>query len=69
MIGFDKLKLNKQLIRSVAELGYHVPKEVQQKTLSRINGGQDVIAIAPEGAGKTTAYVLGVLNRYKTTKT
>ena len=31
MTGFDKLKLNKQLIRSVAELGYHVPKEIQQK--------------------------------------
>jgi superfamily II DNA/RNA helicase len=64
MTGFDKLKLNKQLIRSVAELGYTVPKEIQQKTLTRIIGGQDIIAIAPEGSGKTTAYVLGTLNRF-----
>jgi superfamily II DNA/RNA helicase len=64
MAGFDKLKLNKQLIRSLNELGYTTPKEVQQKALTRIIGGQDIITIAPEGAGKTTTYVLGTLNRF-----
>jgi len=64
MTGFDKLKLNKQLIRSVNELGYAAPKEVQQKTLTRIIGGQDIITIAPEGFGKTTTYVLATLNRF-----
>jgi superfamily II DNA/RNA helicase len=64
MAGFDKLKLNKQLIRSVTELGYDTPKEIQQKTLTRIIGGQDIIAIAPEGFGKTTTYVLSTLNRF-----
>jgi superfamily II DNA/RNA helicase len=64
MAGFDKLKLNKQLVRSLTELGYTTPKDVQQKTLTRIVGGQDIITIAPEGAGKTTTYVLGTLNRF-----
>ncbi|MDB5031415.1 DEAD/DEAH box helicase [Mucilaginibacter sp.] len=64
MAGFDKLKLNKQLVRSVNEVGYTAPKEVQQKTLTRIMGGQDIITIAPEGFGKTTAYILGALNRF-----
>jgi ATP-dependent RNA helicase RhlE len=64
MAGFDKLKLNKQLVRSVTEAGYTAPKEIQQKTLTRIIGGQDIIAIAHEGAGKTTAYILGTLNRF-----
>ena len=32
--------------------------------LTRIAGGQDVIGIGPEGAGKTTAFVLGTLNRF-----
>jgi superfamily II DNA/RNA helicase len=64
MAGFDKLKLNKQLIRSVAEVGYAAPKEVQLKTLTRIIGGQDLIAIAPEGFGKTTTYILSTLNRF-----
>lgn len=60
----DKIKLNKQLLRSVAELGYATPKEIQQRTMSRIAGGQDLIAIGPEGCGKTTAYVLSVLNKF-----
>ena len=61
----DKLKLNKQLVRSVTEAGFLTPKEVQVKTLSRIIGGQDLVVIGPEGSGKTTAYILGVLTRLK----
>lgn len=61
----DKLKLNKQLVRSVTDAGFLTPKEIQVKTMSRIIGGQDIIAIGPEGCGKTTTYVLGVLNRLK----
>ncbi len=64
MAGFDKLKLNKQLVRSVTELGYTTPTELQQKTLTRIIGGQDIIVIGHEGSGKTTTYVLGTLNRF-----
>ncbi|QXV67703.1 DEAD/DEAH box helicase [Mucilaginibacter sp. 21P] len=65
MAWAEKFKLNKQLVRSLTEAGFDNPKELQQKTLSRINGGQDVIAIAPEGGGKTTTLVLATLNRFK----
>jgi superfamily II DNA/RNA helicase len=61
----EKLKLSKQLLKSVTEAGFLTPKEIQNKTLSRIIGGHDIIAVAPEGSGKTTAYVLGVLSRLK----
>ena len=44
-------------------MGYFAPTEIQQKTLARIYGGQDLIAIAPNGSGKTTAYVMAVSNR------
>ncbi|MDP9080157.1 MAG: DEAD/DEAH box helicase [Bacteroidota bacterium] len=65
MAWSEKLKLSKQLIRAVTEAGYNSPKEVQQKTLARIYGGQDVIVVGPEGCGKTTTYILAVLNRIK----
>jgi len=65
MAWSEKLKLNKQLVRSVTETGYLAPKEIQLKTLSRINGGQDVIVIGPDGCGKTTTYILAVLNQLK----
>lgn len=49
----------------MTEAGFLGPKEIQLKTMSRILGGQDIIAIGPEGSGKTTNYVLGVLMRLK----
>ncbi|PRY52371.1 ATP-dependent RNA helicase RhlE [Arcticibacter pallidicorallinus] len=63
----EKIKLSKQLVRSVTEAGYLVPKEIQLRTMSRIIGGQDIIAVGPEGCGKTTTYILGVLMRLKQT--
>ncbi|WP_224750950.1 DEAD/DEAH box helicase [Mucilaginibacter pankratovii] len=64
MVWADKFKLNKQLVKSVTEAGFDVPKEIQLKTLTRITGGQDVIGIGPEGCGKTTTLVLATLNRF-----
>lgn len=64
MAWLDKLKLKKSLVQSLNEAGFLAPKEIQQKTLARINGGQDVIAIGPEGCGKTTTYILAALNKF-----
>lgn len=50
------------------DLGYFTAKEFQLRSLSRIIGGHSIIGIAPEGAGKTTSYVLGVLMRLKYTE-
>jgi ATP-dependent RNA helicase RhlE len=47
------------------ELGYFSAKEFQLKSFSRIMGGHNIIGIAPEGAGKTTTYVLAILMRLK----
>lgn len=66
-VSLDKLKLSKRLHASMNDLGYFTATEFQLKSLSRIIGGHDIIGIAPEGAGKTTAYVLGVLMRLKHT--
>jgi len=66
-VSLEKLKLSKRLTATMTELGYLAPKEVQSRCISRILGGQDVIAIAPEGAGKTTTYVLSTLMKLKFT--
>jgi superfamily II DNA/RNA helicase len=67
-VSLEKLKLSKRLHTSMTDLGYFTAKEIQLKSLSRIIGGQSMIGIAPEGAGKTTTYVLGVLMRLKYTR-
>jgi len=66
-VSLEKLKLSKRLTATMTELGYLAPKEIQSRCISRILGGQDVIAIAPEGAGKTTTYVLSTLTKLKFT--
>lgn len=66
-MSLDKLKLSKRLHASMTELGYFTAKEFQLNALSRIVGGHSILGIAPEGAGKTTTYVLGVLMRLKYT--
>ena len=65
MVWPEKLKLSKQIQKSITDLGFLTPTEIQYNTLSRISGGQDVIGIGPEGSGKTTAYALGILSKLK----
>lgn len=64
-MSLEQLKLSKPLVSAMTAAGYLTPKEIQAKTMSRILGGQDVIAIGPDGSGKTTTYILGVLMRLK----
>jgi len=64
-VSLDKLKLNKQLVTALQDVGISSAKELQQKTMSRIFGGQDIIGIGPEGSGKTTTYILSVLMKLK----
>lgn len=64
-MSLDKLKLSKPLVAAMTDAGFLTPKEIQVKTMSRILGGQDVIAVGPEGSGKTTTYVLATLMKLK----
>ena len=65
-VSLEQLKLSKPLVSAMSALGHLSAKEIQARTMSRILGGQDVIAIGPEGSGKTTTYVLATLMRLKT---
>ena len=62
---FEDLKLNKQLLNAVEELGYKSPTPVQQKTIPAILAGHDIIGIAQTGTGKTAAYLLPLLYKIK----
>lgn len=47
------------------EAGFEQARPVQEITMSRILGGQDLIVIGPEGCGRTTSYILGILMKLK----
>lgn len=60
-MSFDKIKANKQQLAALSDAGYSAATELQSKILSRILGGQDVVAIAPEGCGKTSSIVISTI--------
>nr|MBC7612748.1 DEAD/DEAH box helicase [Pseudopedobacter sp.] len=68
MATLDKLKLSKQLLSAMTNNGYLSPTEIQSILLPRINGGQDLVAIGPDGCGKTTTCVLAALNKIQFTE-
>jgi ATP-dependent RNA helicase RhlE len=63
--SFESFNLNKQLLNAVADLGFSIPTEIQQKSIPIILGGQELIGIAQTGTGKTAAYLLPLLMKVK----
>lgn len=60
-MSFKDLKLNKPLLRAVAEEGYDNPTLVQEKTIPLVLAKRDLITSAQTGTGKTAAFALPIL--------
>lgn len=62
---FADFKLNKQLLTAIEEAGYTEPTPIQQKAITPILAGQDIMGVAQTGTGKTAAFVLPMLMKLK----
>lgn len=62
MTDFTTLNLRPELIQSVGELGYQKLTDIQAATLPVVMAGEDVLAQAKTGSGKTAAFGLGMLH-------
>jgi ATP-dependent RNA helicase RhlE len=60
---FRHFGLDAEILRSIQKAGYVRPTPVQAKAIPRVMQGQDLIAIAQTGTGKTAAFVLPMLHR------
>ncbi len=59
-------KLIPELASNIIDAGFDKePKEIQTITIPKIKSGADLFVIAPEGAGKSTALVMGVIQQLK----
>ncbi|SDR99411.1 DEAD/DEAH box helicase [Gramella sp. MAR_2010_147] len=56
-------KLNPLLKEAIQELGYETPTTFQNKILPKIKSGADLYCFAPAGSGKTTAMIIGVIQK------
>jgi len=61
-MSFDKLGLRIELIRAVQSKGYTTPTPIQTRVIPVILKGQDVLARAQTGTGKTDAFALPLVD-------
>lgn len=64
-ITFHDLNLAPELLRAVAELGYHTPTPIQKEAIPLVLAGHDLMAQAQTGTGKTAAFTLPLLHKMR----
>ena len=64
--AFGSLPLRSELQESIEALAYESMTAIQAQSLPPLLQGQDVIAQARTGSGKTAAFAIGLLNKLDT---
>ncbi|MDX2246518.1 MAG: DEAD/DEAH box helicase [Bacteroidia bacterium] len=59
---FEDFGLEPEILRSLETLGFKRPTDIQYKAIRPILEGEDVLAIAQTGTGKTAAFAIPVIN-------
>jgi ATP-dependent RNA helicase RhlE len=59
---FNELDLNPDILDAIDYMGFRETTPVQEKSIPVILGGDDLIACAQTGTGKTAAYLIPVMN-------
>ena len=62
-MNFDELNLAPALMQAVRELGYETPTPIQAQAIPAVLAGQDLLAGAQTGTGKTAAFTLPLLHK------
>lgn len=59
-------KLTPELVQGIKEAGFDVePKKIQTASVPLIKSGADLFIVSPEGSGKSTAVLMGVIQHLK----
>ena len=61
-MSFQSLGLSDALLKAISKKGYTTPSPIQQKAIPPILRGQDVLASAQTGTGKTAGFTLPLLH-------
>lgn len=59
---FDDYSISHELKKNIAELGFKRPTDIQFKSIPPILKGEDVLAIAQTGTGKTAAFAIPIIS-------
>jgi ATP-dependent RNA helicase RhlE len=59
---FEKYFIADEIKKAISKLGYRRPTDIQFKSIPNILNGNDVLAIAQTGTGKTAAFAIPILD-------
>lgn len=65
-MSFSTLNLSDPILRAIRKQGYKTPTPIQAQAIPAILSGQDVLAKAQTGTGKTASFVLPILQQLAT---
>ena len=65
MTTFKDIKISKQLLRGIEDLGFETPTPIQKRAFPMVRSGKNVVGISQTGTGKTLAYMLPLLQDLK----
>ena len=62
-MNFEELNLAPAILKAVLEQGYDTPTPIQAQAIPAVLAGQDLLAGAQTGTGKTAAFTLPMLHK------
>ena len=60
---FSAYNISKSILSQLEEMGFKKPTDIQYKAIPYILKGEDVMAVAQTGTGKTAAFVIPIIER------
>jgi len=60
---FEKYHISEDIKQNLAQLGFKRPTDIQFKSIPSIMKGEDVLAIAQTGTGKTAAFAIPLIDK------
>ena len=60
---FEEFGLDEKILEAISYMGYEKASEIQEMTIPAILNGNDILACAQTGTGKTAAFMLPILNQ------
>ncbi len=59
---FEDYRINPKVKKAVSELGWRRPTDIQYKCIPNILAGEDLLAVAQTGTGKTAAFAIPIID-------
>ena len=63
--GFQSYNLSNFLFRAIMAKGYKLPTPIQRKCIPPVLEGQNIVAMARTGSGKTGAFLIPAIEKLK----